>query len=129
MILLVAGLALLAMGMFSGVVLVAAPLGLAAWSPGLVLWLFFPLFTVAGYVLAVIGGKDSQFRGLSMLLSCLLILLALASAAGLVLEAASVLEPADSTLSLWYVLLVAGLVGVIGAASAGHRAVQANAQA
>ena len=129
MILLVAGLALLAMGLFSGVVLVAAPLGRAAWSPGLMLWIFFPVFTVAGYVLAVIGGKDSQFRGLSMLLSCLLVLLALASAAGLVLEAASVVKAADNTLSLWYVLLVAGLVGVVGAASAGNRAGQAGAQA
>ena len=125
MILLVAGLALLALGLFSGVVLVVAPLGLAAWSPGIVLWVLFPAFSVVGYVLAVIGGRESQFRGLSMLLSCLLIVLALASAAGLVLEAASVVKPADDTLSLWYVLVVAGLVGVLGAASAGSRTPQA----
>jgi hypothetical protein len=128
MILLLAGVALLLLGLFCGAVLVAIPLGLAAGSPGLVLWILFPLFTVAGYVLAVIGGRDSQFRGLSMAISCALLLLALGAAGGLVMDAAGMMSTAaGGTLSLWYVLAVAGVVGVVGAAAAGVRTESAHA--
>ncbi len=121
MVLLVCGLFLLLLGLFSGAVLVAAPLGLVPWSPDLVLWVLFPIFSIAGYVLFVIGGRTTQVRNGSLVLSSLLLLLALASAAGLVLQAASVLSPHGSTWSLWYVMAVAGLVGVVGAASLGQR--------
>ena len=117
MVLLVCGLFLLLLGLFSGAVLVAAPLGLVPWSPDLVLWVLFPTFSIAGYVLFVIGGRTTQLRGGSIVLSSLLLILALASAAGLVLQAASVLHAQGSTWSLWYVLAVAGCVGVVGAAS------------
>jgi hypothetical protein len=129
MILLLTGIVLLLLGLFSGVVLVAAPLGWAAWEAGIVLWVLFPAFTITGYVLAVIGGRSSQFRGLSLILSGLLLMLALVSGAGLVLEAAGVAKAAGSTLSLWYVLFVAGMVGVIGAAASGTIGPQTGAQA
>jgi hypothetical protein len=53
MFLLIAGMALLALGLFSGVVLVLAPLGLAPWSPMFTLCVLFPLFSILGYVLFV----------------------------------------------------------------------------
>jgi hypothetical protein len=117
MLLLIAGLVLLALGLFAGGVLVAAPLGLLPYSPGAVLWVLFPVFSVIGYVLFVIGGKNAQIRSGSVIVSSLLLLLSLASAVALVLQAAAIVQPQGSTLSLWDVLVVAGMVGVVGAAS------------
>jgi hypothetical protein len=53
-----------------------------------------------------------------------LLLLALASAAGVVLSAASVIRPVGSVMPLWYVLVVAGVLGAIGAASSQSRAAE-----
>jgi len=124
MVLLVAGAVVVALGLFSGVVLTLAPLGLAPWSPELVLWVLFPLFSVTGFVLVAMAGRSAQVRSFTFAVSCLLLLLALAAAAGVVLAAASVISPVGSTLSLWYVLAVAGTLGAVGAASSQPRAVE-----
>ena len=123
MILLVAGAFLVALGLFSGVVLTLAPLGLAPWSPELVLWVLFPVFSVVGYLLFATAARTAQVRGFTFTVSCLLLLLALAAAAGMVLSAASVIKPVGSMLPLWYVLVVAGLLGSVGAASSSRPAV------
>ena len=115
MILAIVGGALLALGLFAGVVLVLVPLGLAAMDSGAMLWVLFPLLSVIGYTLFATGAKVGNFRALSFAVSCLLLVLAVASAAGLVLEATALIHPAGNTLSLWYVLAVAGLLGTVGA--------------
>ena len=119
--LLIAGAFMVALGLFAGGVLVAAPLGLITGSVDVTLWVLFPLLSIAGFVLFVIGAKTAQIRGLSQLISWALLALALASAAGLVLRAASLVAGETSTLSLWYVLLVAGILGAVGAASGTRR--------
>ena len=124
MVLIVAGALVVALGLFSGIVLTLAPLGLAPWSPELVLWVLFPLFSVIGYVLVAMAGKTTQVRGFTFAVSCLLLLLALASAAGVVLSAASVIRPVGSVMPLWYVLVVAGVLGAVGAASSQSRAAE-----
>ena len=121
MVLLVAGAFVVALGLFSGIVLTLAPLGLAPWSPELVLWVLFPVFSVVGFLLVAMAGKTTQVRGFTFAVSCLLLLLALASAAGVVLSAASVIRPVGSVMPLWYVLLVAGVLGAVGAASSQSR--------
>ena len=121
MVLIVAGALVVALGLSSGIVLTLAPLGLAPWSPELVLWVLFPLFSVIGYVLVAMAGKTTQVRGFTFAVSCLLLLLALASAAGVVLSAASVIRPVGSVMPLWYVLVVAGVLGAVGAASSQSR--------
>jgi len=115
MVLLLAGAALLALGLFSGSVLIAAPLGWAQHA-GLALWLLFPLFCALGYALCVVGARAGLLASLSFAVSCLL-LLGLGAAAALVLAAAALLHPVGHTASLWYVLLVAGVLGTIGAAA------------
>ncbi len=127
MLLLFAGLFLILLGLFSGGVLVAAPLGLVPWHPGAVLWVLFPAFSITGFVLFAIGGRSAQVRSGSLAVSALLLVLALASAAGLVLQAADVLGANGSSLSLWYVMLVAGVIGVVGAASLGRMPDQSSA--
>lgn len=119
MILLIAGALFLALGLFAGGLLVAAPLGLFALDPGVLLWVLFPAFTVTGYAMFVIGARHAAIRVGSLVVSGLLLLLALASAAGLVLKGAALITPEAGSFSLWYVLVVAGLVGAVGAASLG----------
>ena len=117
MALLIAGAVLVVMGLLAGALLVAAPLGIAGASGDFTLWLLFPLLGVAGFGLFVVGAKTAHIRGLSMVLSCALLLLAVVSAGGLMLHATSLLRTESSTLSLWYVLVVAGTLGGVGAAS------------
>ena len=117
MLLVIAGVGLIALGLFSGLVLLLAPLGLVPWAPDAVLWVAFPLFSMIGYVLFVIGGRSAHVRGLSIVLSALFLLLALAAAAALVLGAAAVVGPIAQTAPLWYVLVVAGVLGIVGSAS------------
>jgi len=119
MVVLIAGAVLMVMGLFAGVVLVAAPLGLGGWSASAALWVLFPLFTLVGYMLTVAGSRASQARGLSFGVSCALLLLAVVAAVALVLSAASVVPLDGSTLSLWYVLVIAGGIGSVGAAARG----------
>ncbi len=117
MALLIAGAVLVAMGLFAGGVLVAAPLGWLAESADLTLWLLFPLLSIAGFALFVVGAKTAHIRGLAMAVSGSLLVLAVLSAGGLLLRAASLVHSEGSTASLWYVLVVAGILGSIGAAS------------
>lgn len=117
MILLLVGLLLALLGVFAGAVLVVVPLGLAAWTAGTTLWVLFPLFCIAGFVLFLLGARTHQMRGATVALSGLMLLLAGASALGLVMSAAGIVAVTGSTLSLWYVLAVAGALGVAGAAA------------
>ena len=117
MVLLVAGVFVVGLGLFCGVVLTLAPLGLVPWSPEIALWVLFPLLCIVGFALVATAGKTTQVRGFTFAVSCLLLLLALASVAGVVLSAASVVKPAGSLVSLWYVLAVGGVLGSIGVAS------------
>jgi len=119
MVVLLAGVVLMVMGLFAGAVLVAAPLGLAGASPGPALGVLFPLLTVAGYVLTIAGSRTSQVQGLSFAVSCALLVLAVVAAVALVLSAAAVVPLSGGTLPLWYVLVVAGGLGSVGAASRG----------
>ena len=117
MVLLVVGAFVVVLGLFCGVVLTLAPLGFVPWSAGTALWVLFPLLCIAGFVLFAMAGKTAQVRGFTFAVSCLLLLLALASLGAVVLSAASVVKPAGSVGSLWYVLAIAGMLGSVGVAS------------
>jgi len=117
--LLIAGLFLLALGLFSGAFLVLIPLGLVNGAAGLTLWLLFPAFTIAGYLMAAIPSEKTALPMLSRITGALLIVLALVSAAGLVLQGSSVIEAKGDSFSLWYVLVVGLVLGAAGISS--HR--------
>jgi hypothetical protein len=120
MVLVMVGAVLVLMGLFSGLTLVAVPLGLVPWSLDFTLPVLFPLFTLVGYALCIVGARSTRIHGLSFGVSCLLLLLALAAAVGLVLAATGITRLAESTWPLWYVLVVAGVLGSIGTASRGR---------
>ena len=117
MILFVVGLAFLALGLFSGASLVAAPLGWLALSPGVSIWFFFPAFSILGLALVIIGGRAAHVRKLALGASSFLLLLALVSATGLVLAGMSSAVAPISTGPLWFVFAVAGSLGAIGVAA------------
>lgn len=114
--LLVAGLFLLALGLFSGAFLVLIPLGVVNGTAGLTLWILFPAFTIAGYFMAAIPAEKTALPMLSRATGALLIVLALASAAGLVMQGSSVIEARGDSFSLWYVLFVGLILGAAGLA-------------
>ena len=60
MMLAVFGAVLLVLGLFAGAALVLAPLGVVAWSTGPVLWLLFPVFSVAGLIGAVGAARSGD---------------------------------------------------------------------
>ena len=112
--LLIAGLILLALGLFSGAFLVLIPLGLVNGTAGLTLWILFPAFTIAGYLMAAIPTEKTALPMLSKVTGALLIVLALVSAAGLVMQGSSVIEAKGDSFSLWYVLVRGTLPGAGG---------------
>lgn len=113
------GLILLALGIFSGAVLLLAPLGLIPATAGLTLWILFPLFTIGGYFLAAAPADNKHLPILSRVSGVLLLLLALGAGIVLVLQAAAMIETTASSMSLWYVLFIGLALGASGLAA--HR--------
>lgn len=124
MVLAIIGALLLALGLFSGAALVMAPFGIGGLSTSASLWLMFPLFSVTGYLMFATGARVANFRVLSFLVSVALLLLALGCAVALVADATALMALRGGTGALWYVLLIAGVLGATGAASHGKVAVQ-----
>jgi hypothetical protein len=126
MFLKLAGGLLAALGWLSGLVLVAAALGLGGpQAPGWALWLLFPLFSTVGYLLLGMGAGSGAADGVGMtrIFSAGLLLLSLAAALVLFARAAGLLAADGGAGVLWYVLVLGGLVGAVGTAAAGRRVV------
>jgi hypothetical protein len=108
----ITGGVLLLVGMAAGAALVASPF--AVWSlpsASFAAWVLFPGGFGAGALLFALGGAPGAATGLLRLCGGLLLTLAIASAVGLTLPMLGVLEPGGSTLPLWYVLALAGVIG------------------
>src|SRR5260221_11894750 len=95
--------------MTAGLALVASPFGIlrGADAPPAA-WLLFPAGFAAGGILLALGDSSG---GLWRFYAGLLLSLTVASAGGLALAVVGIVEPVRHTLSLWYVLLLAGAAG------------------
>ena len=113
---LIAGLVLLALGLLCGALLLLIPLGVVPGSANLALWVLFPAFAIGGYFMAASAAADGDAAKITRAIGGVLMLLALAAAVALVLQAASIMPGGDS-LSLWYVLVVGLVLGGMGIAS------------
>jgi hypothetical protein len=120
MLLLLSGVSLTLMGCLAGALLAWIPLSPTGQAPSLALWVLFPLFVLGGYVLAVMGARQAHWRGLTLGLGAVLLLLALSCAVGLLLQALGAWQPMAGSAALWYVLTLAGVPGGVGVA-AGER--------
>ena len=112
----IAGLILLALGLLCGSLLLLIPLGVVPGSANLALWVLFPVFAVSGYFRAASAAANQGAAKITRASGAVLMLLALAAAVALVLQAASIVPSGDS-LSLWYVLVVGLVLGGMGIAS------------
>jgi hypothetical protein len=113
MALLLFGSLLMVFGLLAGCLLLIAPLGIIEITPGIGLWLLFPGFSIGGYILLTLAPHFAKLRVLALFLSSLLLLLAAAAAAEIMLYASTLMQPTGSTLILWYVLMIAGGLGVV----------------
>lgn len=121
--LIIAGFVFLILGLLTGVALVLEPVGLWSAHGGLAGYVLFTLLVAIGYLMVAVASKLSMLPAIARVTGALLVLLALGAAAGLVLVATQIVRASASTLPLWYVFAVAGLVGA-GLLSA-HRPVNA----
>lgn len=122
---LVIGVLIIALGLVSGGALVLATFGVLSAEPGYTLWVTFPLLTLVGFTLIAAQAQMAAVRTISIVSSVILLLLALASVAGLVLGSAGLARIPGSTAPLWFVFAVGAMLGSVGAASFGRATVQA----
>ena len=108
------GAVLLALGLVSGVFLVAAPLGLLTVEPGVATWILFPGFTVVGYLFLALAARAGGIPRLSRFAGAVLIILALGAAIGLFLAGNALIKAPGSMMALWYVLGIGIVSGAIG---------------
>ncbi len=121
--LVLAGALLLTLGVASGVLLALAPFGFVTPAPGLALWVLFPFFTAAGYLLLGLPARPPALVVLSRIAGGALLVLALLAGLGLFAAASDALHATRPTLALWYVLGLGLLLGVAGLSAhrpAGH---------
>ena len=112
----IAGLVLLALGLACGALLLLIPLGVIPGATNLALWVLFPVFAIGGYLMAASAAANRGSATITRASGGVLMLLALAAAVCLVLQAASIVPPGD-TLPLWYVLVIGLVLGGMGVAS------------
>jgi hypothetical protein len=121
----IAGGLLALLGIASAALLAAASLGLVAIVPGLSLWILFPLLTLLGWFLLVVSDQDPARGFATQAVATPLLVLALLSVVGLVATGAGLvpLNGVVGTTPLWYVAIVGGVLGALGTAAYGRRAV------
>jgi hypothetical protein len=108
----VTGAMCLTLGLVAGLVLVVSPFEVLPFArPSLSAWVLFPMGFAAGAVLLALAAPGIALGELWRFCSAALLALASVSALGLMLPLLGILQPAHATLSLWYVLIVAGGVG------------------
>lgn len=115
--LLLTGVLITTFGLISGVALILASLGALSAEPGLTLWISFPLLCLVGFAMIAAQRQLALVRTISLASSALLLILALCSVAALVLGAAAMAPAPRSPASLWYVFIIGGALGAIGAGS------------
>jgi len=108
----VAGAVFLVLGLASGALLALAPFGVIAAQPGPVTWVLFPALTIVGYLMVVFAARDASIPLITRTAGAALIALAVGATVGLFLAGNSLVQPAGTTLALWYVLAVGFVLGI-----------------
>ena len=113
---LIVGGILAALGFGAALMMVLAALGVAGVSAGLSLWLLFPLFTLLGCFLLIVGDRDPAGKAPATWVCSALLVVAVAAAIVLVGQGAGLVAVADAA-PVWYVMVLAGVIGTIGSAA------------
>ena len=112
--LLLAGIFLLALGLFCGGALLAAALGLLAITHPPTLWILFPFASAFGRLLAGLGSRVRTMPLLLKVSGAVMLLLALTAVGLLVAGAAGMVALHRGPAELWYVFAVGVLAGCAG---------------
>lgn len=118
------GLLLVAAGTLAGVVLILGPFPDLGFAPRLATWLLFPFGVLAGALLMALGVEREGLAGILHAVGGVLLALAAAAAVFLVLPAFGALGPAGSVASIWFVLIVATVLGTLFLVSTGKYALK-----
>lgn len=105
------GLVLALVGLGAGLFLLAGSFGLTPRAPGAETWILFPACVFGGLVLAALGSGKAALPVLLKVAGGALVLLAVAAAVGLLLDATGFARTTTGSRSLWYLLVVAGVSG------------------
>lgn len=120
----IAGGLLALLGILSGALLAAAPLGLVAGATSLSLWILFPVLTLLGWLLLVISDLDPARGFATKAVATPLFVIALMAVVALVAIGAGLVtvNGLAGTTPLWYVAIVGGFLGALGTAAYSRRA-------
>ena len=111
---LISGALLLLLGFASGVFLILSPLGLIDVSPGMTLWIFFPVLTMIGYLFLAMASRETSVPALTQVAGTLSLCLGLSAIVILFLASTAVVKPVSDTFALWYVLVLGMVFGATG---------------
>jgi len=107
---------LLMMGVLSGLMLTGSPFGYGPGELGWVTWVLFPAFTLVGYACLILPARTAQVVLITRICGGLLMLLAALAAVGLFVSSTGIRPAPNSTLVLWYVLVLGLTLGPSGLA-------------
>jgi hypothetical protein len=97
------GIVLLAMGLLAGVVLLLAPFGMGPLEAGPLMWFAFPLGSVGGHIVLMLGASRARMAISGLLVGGALLLLGLTATVAQFLVSGGLLAAAEDTFSFWYV--------------------------
>ncbi|HQR66808.1 MAG TPA: hypothetical protein PLB02_05390 [Thermoanaerobaculia bacterium] len=118
------GLLLVAAGTLAGVILILGPFPDLGFTPRLATWLLFPFGVLAGALLMALGVEREGLPGILHAVGGVLLALAAAAALFLVLPSFGALGPTGSVGSIWFVLVVATVLGTLFLVTTGKNALK-----
>ena len=97
------GIVVLGMGLLAGVALLLKPFGAGPLEAGTLMWFAFPLCSVGGHIVLMLGASRERMAVSGLLVGGALLLLGLAATVAQFLVSGGLLAAAEDTFSLWYV--------------------------
>jgi hypothetical protein len=120
----VTGFLLLVAGTLAGVLLILGPFRAFGFDPGVATWLLFPFGLLGGSLMTALGTERESLPTVFHATGGVLLALAGAAAIFLVLPALGTLGPTGSVASIWFVLVVATIVGTLFLVTTGKNALK-----
>lgn len=97
------GIVLLVLGLLAGVTLLLKPFGMGPLEAGPLMWFAFPLGSVGGHIVLMLGASRARMAISGLLVGGALLLLGLTATVAQFLVSGGLLAAAEDTFSLWYV--------------------------
>lgn len=119
-----AGFLLLVAGTLAGAVLIVGPFPALGFTPRVATWLVFPFGVLGGALLMALGVERERLPEIFNAIGGVLLALGAAAAIFLVLPAFGALGPSGSVASIWFVLVIATVLGAFFLTATGKNALK-----